>query len=175
MPEGQSSETSKFPYDSDVALTFDDVLIKPGASDVLPSAVDVSSRVTRSIGVHIPILSSAMDTVTEARLAIAMAQAGGIGVIHRNIDPGEAAGEYTGVAKFSQAGAKLLREHYHRCRGLCEGKPFREAAEFKKAYLILLCQEMIEAGEHFAAVETPGGYMEIDTQQDFDLARRFWR
>ena len=67
------------PHNSDVALTFDDVLIRPAASDVLPSAVDVSTRLTRSISLHIPVLSSAMDTVTEARLAIAMAQAGGIG------------------------------------------------------------------------------------------------
>ena len=54
---------------------------------MLPNEVDVASRVTRSILLHIPVLSSAMDTVTEARLAIAMAQAGGIGVIHRNLDP----------------------------------------------------------------------------------------
>ncbi|HKD56981.1 MAG TPA: IMP dehydrogenase, partial [Hyphomicrobiaceae bacterium] len=68
-----------------VALTFDDVLLTPRPSDVLPSEVDVSSRVTREIAVRIPVLSSAMDTVTESRLAIAMAQAGGIGVIHRNM------------------------------------------------------------------------------------------
>src|SRR5262245_208220 len=99
MPEGQSSDT-KFPYDSEVALTFDDVLIRPAASDVLPSTVDVRSRVTPSIGVHIPILSSAMDTVTEARLAIAMAQAGGIGVIHRNLEPETQAAQVAQVKKF---------------------------------------------------------------------------
>jgi IMP dehydrogenase len=73
--------------EASVALTFDDVLLQPRASDVLPAEVDVSSRVTREIGVKIPILSSAMDTVTEGPLAIAMAQAGGIGVIHRNLTP----------------------------------------------------------------------------------------
>jgi IMP dehydrogenase len=73
--------------DSSVALTFDDVLLQPRASDVLPAEADVSSRVTREIAVRIPILSSAMDTVTEGRLAIAMAQSGGIGVIHRNLSP----------------------------------------------------------------------------------------
>ena len=99
MPEGQSPE-DKFPLNSEVALTFDDVLIRPAASDVLPSKVDVSSRVTRTIGVHIPILSAAMDTVTEAKLAIAMAQAGGIGVIHRNLDPEAQAAQVAQVKKF---------------------------------------------------------------------------
>ena len=99
MPEGQSPE-DKFPLNSEVALTFDDVLIRPAASDVLPSKVDVSSRVTRAIGVHVPILSAAMDTVTEAKLAIAMAQAGGIGVIHRNLDPEAQAAQVAQVKKF---------------------------------------------------------------------------
>jgi IMP dehydrogenase len=100
MPEGQAPEKDRFPANSEVALTFDDVLIRPAASDVLPSAVDVSSRVTRAISVHIPILSSAMDTVTEARLAIAMAQAGGIGVIHRNLDAEAQAAQVAQVKKF---------------------------------------------------------------------------
>ncbi|MGE5535823.1 MAG: IMP dehydrogenase, partial [Acidobacteriota bacterium] len=82
------------------ALTFDDVLIKPGLSEVLPSDVDIRSRVTRSIPVNIPIMASAMDTVTEAAMAIAMAQAGGIGVIHRNLDPAEQAGQVRQVKKF---------------------------------------------------------------------------
>src|ERR1700743_916521 len=69
------------------ALTFDDVLLTPGLSEVLPSEVDVKSRITREIAVNIPIIASAMDTVTEAHMAIAMAQAGGIGVIHRNLEP----------------------------------------------------------------------------------------
>ena len=69
------------------AFTFDDVLLKPGLSDILPSDADIRSRVTRSIPLNIPIMASAMDTVTEARMAIAMAQAGGVGVIHRNFDP----------------------------------------------------------------------------------------
>ncbi|WP_296574310.1 IMP dehydrogenase [Phreatobacter sp.] len=69
------------------ALTFDDVLLRPGLSDVMPGDVDVKTRITRTIALNIPLISSAMDTVTEYRMAIAMAQAGGIGVIHRNLDP----------------------------------------------------------------------------------------
>lgn len=67
------------------ALTFDDVLLVPAASSVLPSTADTRTRVTKSIHLNIPLLSSAMDTVTEARMAIAMAQAGGMGVIHKNL------------------------------------------------------------------------------------------
>src|ERR1700730_7615111 len=74
------------------AYTFDDVLLKPGLSDVLPSDVDIRSRITRDIALNIPIVASAMDTVTEVAMAIAMAQAGGIGVIHRNMEPDEQAG-----------------------------------------------------------------------------------
>jgi IMP dehydrogenase len=81
-------------------LTFDDVLIRPGLSDVMPSEVDVRSRITRSISLNIPIVASAMDTVTEAPMAIAMAQAGGIGIIHRNLDPTMQAAQVRQVKKF---------------------------------------------------------------------------
>src|ERR1700680_5033781 len=82
------------------AFTFDDVLIKPGLSDVLPSEVDIRSRITRGIALNIPILAYAMDTVTEAHMAIAMAQAGGIGVIHRNLEPDIQAAQVRQVKKF---------------------------------------------------------------------------
>jgi IMP dehydrogenase len=82
------------------AFTFDDVLLKPGLSDVLPSEVDIRSQVTRAIRLNIPIMASAMDTVTEARMAIAMAQAGGVGVIHRNFDPEGQAAQVRQVKKF---------------------------------------------------------------------------
>jgi IMP dehydrogenase len=82
------------------ALTFDDVLLKPGLSDVLPSEAEVRTRLTRSVTLNIPILSAAMDTITEARLAIAMAQAGGIGVLHRNMDPDTQAEHVRRVKKF---------------------------------------------------------------------------
>ncbi len=82
------------------AITFDDVLLQPGASEVMPSEVDVSTFLTKAIALNIPLLSAAMDTVTEARLAIAMAQAGGIGVIHRNLSIEQQAGEVAMVKKY---------------------------------------------------------------------------
>ena len=82
------------------ALTFDDVLLQPGHSEVMPGQVTVNTRIARDFDLNIPILSSAMDTVTEARLAIAMAQAGGMGVIHRNLTPAEQAEEVRQVKKF---------------------------------------------------------------------------
>ena len=82
------------------ALTFDDVLLKPGLSDVLPADVDVRTRLTKTISLNIPILSAAMDTVTEARMAIAMAQAGGMGVIHRNLEPDVQADHVRQVKRF---------------------------------------------------------------------------
>lgn len=82
------------------ALTFDDVLLVPAASSVLPAAVDTSTSVTGSIRLNIPLLSSAMDTVTESRMAIAMAQAGGMGVIHRNLSVDEQSKEVRRVKRF---------------------------------------------------------------------------
>src|SRR5256714_10520643 len=75
------------------ALTFDDVLLVPRHSTILPSEVDVSSNFTRNIRLHVPIASAAMDTVTESRLAIAMAQQGGMGVIHKNLTVEEQASQ----------------------------------------------------------------------------------
>ena len=109
------------------ALTFDDVLLVPGASSVLPSTADTRTRLTKSIGLNIPLLSSAMDTVTEARMAIAMAQAGGIGVVHRNLDIEEQSRQVRRVKRFESgvvynpitlradqtlADAKALQERY---------------------------------------------------------------
>src|SRR6516225_4651382 len=82
------------------ALTFDDVLIKPGLSELLPSQVDIRTCITREIALNIPIMASAMDTVTEARMAIAMAQAGGIGVVHRNLSSEQQAAQVRQVKKF---------------------------------------------------------------------------
>ena len=86
--------------ETNLGLTFDDVLLVPAASEILPAETDVASRVTKEISVRIPILSSAMDTVTEGKLAIAVAQAGGIGVIHRNLTPEQQADQVAQVKKF---------------------------------------------------------------------------
>lgn len=109
------------------ALTFDDVLMVPGASEVLPADADTRTRVTKGISLNIPLLSSAMDTVTEAEMAICMAQWGGMGVIHRNLDIREQARQVKRVKRFESgivynpvtlkpdqtvADAKALQERY---------------------------------------------------------------
>jgi IMP dehydrogenase len=81
-------------------LTFDDVLLEPGPSDVVPTQVDTKTKFTRTISLNIPLVSSAMDTVTEARLAVAMAQAGGMGIVHRNLTNEEQAEEIRNVKRF---------------------------------------------------------------------------
>ncbi|WBU55604.1 IMP dehydrogenase [Paracoccus sediminicola] len=110
------------------ALTFDDVLLVPAASRVMPSTADVTTRVTRQIRMNIPLLSSAMDTVTESRMAIAMAQSGGMGIVHRNLTVDQQADEIRRVKRFESgivykpitlrpdqtlADAKALQERYN--------------------------------------------------------------
>jgi choline kinase len=100
---------------------------------------------------------------------------GSVTRVHRDIETDRAHGEYTGIAKFSRAGAAKLKEHYHRVRNIYSGKPFREAAVFEKAYLIHLLQDMIESSVKIAHADTPGNYMEVDTQEDFELAQQYWQ
>mgnify|MGYP001603444715 CR=1 FL=1 len=83
-----------------LGLTFDDVLLQPAESDVLPSQADTSTVVTKQIRLNIPFMSSAMDTVTEADMAIVMAQLGGIGVLHRNLSVEEQAAAVRAVKRF---------------------------------------------------------------------------
>ena len=85
------------------ALTFDDVLLVPRHSDIVPTQVDISTRLTRNIRLAVPLLSAAMDTVTESRLAIAMAQQGGLGVVHKNVSIADQASEVDRV-KRSESG-----------------------------------------------------------------------
>jgi len=89
------------------ALTFDDVMLLPAYSDILPANTSLRTRLTRNIWLNIPLLSAAMDTVTEARLAIAMAQEGGIGIIHKNLKPADQAREVARVKRFE---AGVLRD-----------------------------------------------------------------
>ena len=90
-------------FTGDLALTFDDLLVVPGYSEILPSRVDVKARLTREIGLNIPLLSAAMDTVTESDLAIAIARMGGIGIVHRNMSPEDQAAQVDKV-KRSESG-----------------------------------------------------------------------
>ena len=94
------------------ALTFDDVLLVPQHSTVLPTQVDVSTRLTRNIRLNVPILSAAMDTVTESGLAIAMAQLGGLGIIHKNLQIHEQAAEVDRLTRSLLS--RLLREDWPR-------------------------------------------------------------
>src|SRR3982074_3761260 len=82
------------------ALTFDDVLLVPAHSTILPREVDLKTQLTRGITLNIPVASAAMDTVTEARLAIAIAQEGGIGFVHKNMSPRAQAAHVTKVKRF---------------------------------------------------------------------------
>lgn len=94
--------------------------------------------------------------------------------LHREIAEVDAYGEFIGVAKFSASGAAALKQHFHNRRDEFSGQPYREAKLFEKAYLIHLMQDMIETGTRMTHVDTPGGYIEVDTQQDFEYARQFW-
>src|ERR1700740_3217275 len=114
------------------ALTFDDVLLLPAQSSVVPRDVNLQTRLTRSITLNIPLLSAAMDTVTEARLAIAMAQEGGLGVVHKNMSPKAQAAEVAKVKRFESGVVKdpitipptmsvrevLALTHQHKISGL---------------------------------------------------------
>jgi choline kinase len=99
---------------------------------------------------------------------------GAVTRVHREISEADAHGEFIGLAKFSATGASALKQQYHRRREEFAGRPFREAKVFEKAYFIHLLQDMIESGVRMEHVDTPGGYIEVDTQQDFEYARQHW-
>src|SRR5512145_3379401 len=110
-------------------VTFDDVLLIPAKSEVLPSHVDVSTSLTPHIRMSIPLVSAAMDTVTEARLAIALAQEGGIGIIHKNITPKEQAAQ---VIKVKRHEAGVLRDPIT----VTQDMTVRDAIELQRAHKI---------------------------------------
>jgi len=103
-----------------------------------------------------------------------MVENGVVTRVHREIPEADAWGEFIGVAKFSEKGAAMLRQDYHARQTEFAGQPYREAKVFEKAYLIHLLQDMIESSRRMAHVDTHGGYIEVDTQQDFEYARQFW-
>ena len=100
MIDSSGSDSAPF---APLGLTYDDVLLLPGETDVVPSEVDTTARLTREISIRLPLLSSAMDTVTESRMAIAMARQGGLGILHRNMTPDEQARQVD-LVKRSEAG-----------------------------------------------------------------------
>ena len=159
------------------ALTFDDVLLEPSRSAVLPADTDVTTRLTREINLKIPLLSAAMDTVTEHRLAIAMAQAGGIGVIHKNMSIEAQAGEISRVKKYESGmvvnpltitpdrtlgdALELMKTHQisgipvvdgdgkppHRLAGILTNRDVRFASDLNQKVWDLMTREVITVGE----------------------------
>ena len=159
------------------ALTFDDVLLEPAHSTVLPSDTDVATRLTRNITLKIPLISAAMDTVTEHRLAIAMAQAGGIGVIHKNMSVESQAAEIARVKKYESGmvvnpltitpertlgeALELMKTHQisgipvvdgegsapHRLVGILTNRDVRFASDLNQKVWDLMTREVITVGE----------------------------
>ena len=143
------------------ALTFDDVLLKPGLSETLPSEADIRSRITRTISLNIPIIASAMDTVTEAQMAIAMAQAGGLGVLHRNMDPELQAAQVRQVKKF-ESGMVVNPVTIHPEATLADAQSLMR--EYRISGI-----PVVERG----SASAPGKLVGILTNRDVRFARRF--
>ncbi|WP_019016327.1 IMP dehydrogenase [Elioraea tepidiphila] len=165
----------------DEALAFDDVLLVPAYSAVLPSRTDVTTRLTRRITLNIPLVSAAMDTVTEAAMAIAMAQAGGIGVIHKNLEPEDQAAQIRQVKKFESgmvvnpvtihpdqtlaearalmashriSGIPVVERDSGRLVGILTNRDVRFASDpTVKVYELMTRENLITVREHVAAEE----------------------
>ena len=171
------------------ALTFDDVLLVPGASSVMPSTADTRTHVTKSIALNIPLLSSAMDTVTEAKMAIAMAQAGGMGVVHKNLDIETQSKDVRRVKRFvsgtvynpitltpdqTLADAKLLMERYRitgfpvvdgkgRVLGIVTNRDMRFATDDKTPVSVMM------TSDNLAMLQEPA---DLDEARSLMQARR---
>ena len=121
-------------------LTFDDVLLTPAYSDVLPTDVDVSARFTQAIPLNIPIASAAMDSVTEARLAVSIAREGGIGIVHKNLSPHDQAAEVDAVKRAESGIISTLSQQgrlspYEKFSTSCGGTTFRACPSSKATRL----------------------------------------
>ena len=157
--------------DRPFVTTYSDILFTGGiVSSLIASSADIALGIDTDWREHYRPRSQHPPDDAEK----AITRAGRVVRVQRTIPYEEASGEYIGVAKFSARGAELLREHYHRRRREFWGRPYREAAEFQKAYLIHLFQDMIEQGIEFGHADTHGRYREIDTQEDMDLAQKGW-
>ena len=150
---------------------YSDILFTPqGVADLLNSDADISLLVDTAWKTR---YVDRTEHPTDDAEKVTVDQ-GQVTRIHREIPEADAYGEFAGVAKFNRSGAQALRDHYHLCRQQFAGQPFRESRLFEKSYLIHLLQDMLEHGSHMCHVDTAGGYIEIDTQQDFDYARQRW-
>lgn len=157
--------------DEPFICSYSDILFRPAViAGLLADSADMALSVDTSwlsrYGERTEHPSDDAEKVTVAN--------GRVSRVDRKIPEGEAYGEFTGIARFTPEGARRLRDHYRRCRQQFGGGEFRDGRPLVKAYLIQLFQEMVEAGEEFSHVDTAGGYIEIDTQQDFDFARQNW-
>lgn len=162
------------------ALTFDDVLLEPARSSVLPAAVSTKTKITRTIELGIPLVSSAMDTVTEARLAIAMAQAGGIGVVHKNLSIEDQANNVRTVKKFEAgmvvnpvtidpdatlsealelmsrfgiSGVPVVRSRGEKLVGILTNRDVRFASDEKQPVKELMTRKLVTAPENVSMAE----------------------
>jgi L-glutamine-phosphate cytidylyltransferase len=157
--------------DGPFVCSYSDILFRPSViAGLLASDADMALSVDTS---WLDRYGSRTDHPSDDAEKVTV-QNGAISRVDRKIPEHDAHGEFTGIAKFTAVGAKRLRDFYRNARGKFAEGEFRDGRTFEKAYLIQLFQQMVESGEHFAHVDTRGGYIEIDTQQDFDFARRNW-
>jgi len=168
-------------------LTFDDVLLEPGPSEVMPTQVDTATRFTREIALNIPLVSAAMDTVTESRLAIAMAQAGGMGILHRNLTPAEQADQVREVKRFESGmvinpltihpDTTLKEVREIKARRRISGFPVVERGSGKLVGILTNRDMRFEASESApaSAVMTAEGLVTVREGVSKDEARRLLR